>query len=135
MKLKIEYLHEGMKPITRKHCYDAGADVPIYKTTTVKHGKNMIPLGFKLVIPPGYAGFLCLRSSVMGDGVTCNMVPFDTDFAGEWNLIIYNPGEDFVLEKDTRFCQIVILPILDCEFVEELPVRRGENGVGSTGVK
>lgn len=133
MKLKIEYLHENMQPLYRAHTYDAGADVPLYKDVVVRHGKNIIPLGFKLVIPIGYAGYLCPRSSVMGDGIAYNMVPFDTDYSGEWNMILYNPGEDFVIKKGQRLCQVVIMPVIVADFVTDDEPRRGSEGIGSTG--
>jgi len=133
LKIQIEYLHENMSPLTRKHTYDAGADVPMWKDTIIKHGKNIIPLGFKCIIPPGYAGYLSPRSSVMGKGIAYNMVPFDTDYSGEWNLVLYNPGEDFVINKGERLCQLIIMPVLIADFVTDLGIRRGENGLGSTG--
>lgn len=133
MRLKIEYLHDGMDPLVRSHAYDAGADVPMFEDTVVHTGKNIIPLGFKLIIPPGYAGYLCPRSSVMGDGIAYNMVPFDTDYSGEWNMIVYNPGEEFVIHKGERLCQVVIMPVLVADFVEDVGKRRADNGIGSTG--
>ena len=133
MKLQIEYLHKDMDPLYRAHDYDAGADVPMWQDTIIYHGKNIIPLGFKLVIPPGYAGYLCARSSVMGKGIPYNMVPFDTDFSGEWRLIIYNPGDKFIIHKGERLCQLVIMPVLVPEFVTEPLNRRGSEGLGSTG--
>lgn len=133
MKLEIEYLHEDMKPLYRAHDYDAGADVPLWTDTVVKHGKNVIPLGFKLIIPPGFMGIICARSSVMGNGIAYNIVPFDTDFSGEWNMIFYNPGDEFTIKKDERLCQVVIVPTLIVDFVTTKINRRGSNGQGSTG--
>lgn len=133
MKLQIEYLHKDMDKLYRAHDYDAGADVPMWKDTYIDHGKNIIPLGFKLQIPPGYAGFLSLRSSVMGDGAICNFVPFDTDYSGEWNLIIYNSGEPFTIKKGERLCQLMIMPVLIADFCEYEISRRGAHGLGSTG--
>lgn len=135
MIIEIEYLHEGMSPLKRSHCYDAGADVPMYKDITVKKGKNVIPLGFKVTIPPGYAGYLSPRSSVMGDGTTYNMVPIDTDYSGEVNLVCYNPVGDFVVKKNERLCQLIIMPVLVADFREkkDIPERRGSGGLGSTG--
>lgn len=133
MKLQIKYLHEGMDPLRRAHDYDAGADVPMWRDTTIEHGKNIIPLGFKLEIPPGYAGFLSMRSSVMGDGAICNFVPFDTDYSGEWNLVLYNSGDPFVIKKGERLCQLLIMPVLITDFVEYDIPRRGDKGLGSTG--
>lgn len=132
MKLKIEYLHNDMK-LTRSHEYDAGADIPMYKDIVIKHGKNIIPLGFKLVLPIGYAAFLSPRSSVMGDGCVYNMTPIDTDYSGEYNMIIYNIGDEFLVKKGERIAQLVIMPVLVTDFVEEDLHRRGSNGIGSTG--
>lgn len=133
MQLEIEYLHEGMDPLYRAHPYDAGADVPLWRDVTVKHGKNVIDLGFKLILPPGYMGIICARSSVMGDGIAYNTVPFDSDYAATWNMIFYNPGEEFELKKGQRICQVVILPIIYAEFVTKKINRRGAEGQGSTG--
>lgn len=133
MKLKIEYLHEGMSPLYRAHTYDAGSDVPMYKDVNIVHGKNVIPLGFKVNIPPGYAGFLCPRSSVMGEGIMYNMVPIDTDYSGEVHMIFYNPNDEYIIHKGDRICQLVILPVLVADFVEDDGPRRGSNGLGSTG--
>lgn len=133
MKMQIEYLYDDMKPLNYAHDYDAGADVSMFKDVVIEHGKNIIPLGFKLIIPPGFQGNLCLRSSSMGNGCICNNVPFDADFSGEWNLIIYNCEDEFVVKKGERICQVVITPIIQAQFVTELSHRRGSNGVGSTG--
>ena len=134
MKIKIDYLHKGMKPLEYKHCYDAGADVYMYEDVVLKPGTNTIPLGFSMCLPPGYAGYMCLRSSIMGNGVVCNMAPVDSDYKGEWHLVVYNSTkEDIVIPKNNRICQVVIMPILQAEFVSELPERRGFNGLGSSG--
>ena len=133
MKVLIEYLHEGMPELVRKHTFDAGADIPIWQDTVVKHGKNVIPLGFKVHIPMGYAGFLSPRSSVMAEGLSYNMVPIDTDYKGEVHLCIFNPYDDFVIKKGERLAQLMILPVLVADFVTDLGTRRGENGLGSTG--
>jgi len=134
MKLKVEYLYENMKPLSRAHTYDAGADCHMPYDVTIKPGKNFIPLGFKLVIPPGFAGFLSLRSSWMGSGIICNYVPFDTGFSGEWSLIVYNTtDEEITIKKDERICQLIIQPIIDADFVTDLGPLRGDNGRGSSG--
>jgi len=133
MQLEIEYLHDGMRPLYRAHPYDAGADVPIWRDTIVKHGKNVIDLGFRLVLPPGIMGILCARSSVMGEGIAYNTVPFDTDYSAPWNLIFYNDGPEYIVKKDERICQLVLLPVIYGEFVTTKINRRGAEGQGSTG--
>lgn len=134
MKIKVEYLYNNMTPLKYSHDYDAGADVTLPSDVVLVHGKNVIPLGFKAIIPPGYAGYLCPRSSVMGDGIIYNMTPIDSDYEGEWHMIVYNPGEKKFIEKGSRICQVVIMPVLRAEFVEALNNRRSVNGIGSTGI-
>lgn len=134
MKIKVEYLYDNMKPLQYAHCYDAGADVHMFVDTVIMPGMNKIPLGFKMCLPPGYAGYMCLRSSIMGNGVICNMAPVDADYKGEWHLIVNNTtGKEICINKGERICQVVIMPVLQAEFVSDLPVRRGSNGVGSSG--
>lgn len=134
MKLKVEYLYKNMKPLNRTHTYDAGADCHMPYDVVIKPGENIIPLGFKCVIPPGFAGFLSLRSSWMGSGLICNYVPFDSGFSGEWNLIVYNStNNDIIIAKDQRICQLIIQPIIDVDFVDDLGILRGNNGKGSSG--
>lgn len=136
MKLQFTPLHEGVKIPKYAHTNDAGADIMMYKDTEIKHGKNIIPLGFKCIVPPGCAAFLTPRSSHMGD-IVSNFVPIDPDYKGEWHLIVYNLGDDFVIKRDERICQVVVLSgVQQCEFVtahEYVKYQRGENGIGSTG--
>ena len=133
MKLEIKYLHEDMDPLYRAYPDDAGADVPLWKDTIIKHGKNIIPLGFELVPPRGWAGYLEARSSVMGNGCIVNQVPFDSGYADEWRLVVYNVEDDFLIKKGERICQVVFKQVLIPEFVtDSIPVR-GRNGMGSTG--
>ena len=134
MKLKIEYLYDDMKPLKRSHTYDAGADCHLPFDVTLKPGENVIPLGFKLVIPPGYAGFLSLRSSWMNSGLICNYVPFDTGFSGEWDMRVYNTTDNNIsIKKGERICQLIIQPILDVDFVSDLGNLRTDGKAGSTG--
>lgn len=133
MKLKVTYFHENMEPLVRKHAYDAGADVPLYKDIVIETGKNVIPLGFNVEIPPGFAGFLYPRSSVMGNNTSYPVAPIDSDYTGEFNLVIYNPGDPFILKQGTRLCQLVIMPVLIADFTTDVGLRRSDNGLGSTG--
>jgi dUTP pyrophosphatase len=134
MKAVVEYLHEGMVPLKYARDNDAGADVSLWQDVVIKPGRNIIKLGFKLVIPEGFAGYLCLRSSVMGEGITCLMVPFDADYSAEWNLVVYNNTDtDRLVKKGERICQVVVMPIVQLDFIDEFKNRRGANGLGSTG--
>ena len=61
----------------------------------------------------------------------------DSDYRGELKIILYNHGnKDFIVNKDDRVAQMVLVPVLKVDFeeVEELPETvRGSGGFGSTG--
>ena len=61
----------------------------------------------------------------------------DSDYRGELKIILYNhSNKDFIVNKNDRVAQIVLVPVLKVEFeeVEELPETvRGSGGFGSTG--
>lgn len=140
MELEVEYLYDQVEKgyeVRKGHNGDAGWDVPMYKDIDIVPGKNIIPLGFKLVPPLFTAGFLSLRSSWMSEGIGCQMVPFDADFSAEWNLCVYNNTDKTVTIKEgERICQILLMPIVPVTLVTKgnlsRPVR-GAQGLGSTG--
>lgn len=136
MKLKFNKLNSDVETPVYAHANDAGADIKMCKDIVIKHGKNMIPLGFTCIIPAGYAAFLSLRSSWMGEGLVSNFVPIDPDYSGEWHLIVYNVGDDISIKKGEKICQVLVVPIQQCEFIsiEEYDTTcRHSNGIGSTG--
>lgn len=134
MKLRINYLHEGSIPLFKKYVHDAGFDIPMWEDTIIKKGKNIVPLGFTLILPPGTMGLLFPRSSVMGDSVIYNQAPFDSYYSSEWNMIINNLGEEFIVKQGERLCQAVIFGgIIYPDLTEEDIQQRGNNGLGSTG--
>ena len=56
----------------RPHENDAGADVYMPYDCTLKPGEiARIPLGFGLMIPDGYAGYVFPRSSMAAKGLVC----------------------------------------------------------------
>lgn len=115
------------------HPHDAGADVFLQEDTVISHGKNLIPLGFRMVLPTGVMGLIFPRSSKMGDKVRFDMAPIDPGYSGVWNLVVNNTGEDIIVNKGERICQIVLLPYIQADFVTELTNLRGDGGLGSTG--
>lgn len=136
MRVRFDKLYDDVKEPSYSHIGDAGADIYMYKDTVIAHGKNVIPLGFTCVLPDGYAGFLSLRSSWMAEGIICNMTPFDPSYSGEWNLIVYNTGDEFVIPRGDRICQLLVMPIVQCQFISSNEYnnnQRHSGGQGSTG--
>ena len=137
MKVKFKKLRDDVELPVYSHTNDAGADIMMYEDVVIKPGQNVISLGFECIIPPGCVGFLSLRSSWMGKGLICNFVPFDADYSGEWNLIVYNVGNEITIHKGERICQMLVFSgIMQCDFtsIEDYASnQRHSNGVGSTG--
>lgn len=106
----------------RPHENDAGADVYMPYDCTLKPGEiARIPLGFGLMIPDGYAGYVFPRSSMAAKGLVCELPPIDSGYRGEIHAIISNvSSESQILRKDTRVGQLVITPVLIADFVLDL---------------
>lgn len=93
-----------------------------------------VPLGFGLILPDGYAGFVFPRSSMAEKGLTCELPPIDSGYRGEIHAIISNVSNKAqTISKDTRVGQLVITPIIIADFVFDLGKERGTDAFGSSG--
>ena len=141
MKIKIKIIENGKLPEYKTEGA-AGADcyARLNKPVIVKAGKpEIIPLGFAVEIPEGYEMQIRPRSGLARkNGVKTVLGTIDSDYRGEVNaVIINNSNEDFMIEKYSRICQIVLAPVEKAEFeiVDNLSnTERGSNGFGSTGI-
>ena len=127
-------LTPGHNPL-RVHENDAGADVYMPYDCTIQPGEIVkIPLGFGLILPDGYAGFVFPRSSMAEKGLTCELPPVDSGYRGEIHAIISNVSNKAqTISKDTRVGQLVITPIIIADFVFDLGKERGTDAFGSSG--
>ena len=85
--MKIKLIDFGLKadhhPF-RPHENDAGADVFMPYDCELKPGEvARIPLGFGLVSPDGFAGYVFPRSSMAAKGLVCELPPIDSGYRGE----------------------------------------------------
>lgn len=72
-----------------------------------------IPLGFGLIIPDGFAGYVFPRSSMAAKGLVCELPPIDSGYRGEIHAIISNVSTSSqTIHKDTRVGQLVITPVV-----------------------
>lgn len=125
--------------------YAAGADLYacLDAPVTVEPGQTvMIPLGFAMELPEGYAGFVFARSGLAAkrDLAPANKVGvIDSDYRGECMVPIHNHGrQPQTVEPGERIAQMAILSYLAVEFLETQTLSetdRGEGGFGSTGNK
>ncbi len=123
--------------------FSAGADLHacLDAPVTIEPGQTrLIPLGFAMELPAGYAGFVFARSGLATkrDLAPANKVGvIDADYRGECMVPLHNHGQKpQTVEPGERIAQMAILPYLACEFFETESLSetvRGEGGFGSTG--
>ena len=138
MKVKIKKINDGKIPEYKTNG-SAGADC-YSRIMWQVHPKEIIriPLGFAVEIPEGYEMQIRPRSGLTSHGILSQLGTIDSDYRGEVNaVIINNSDENFMIEKYSRICQIVLAPVEKAEFeiVDNLSdTERGSNGFGSTGI-
>lgn len=134
--MKIKLINFGYETAPKRaHYNDAGADVylpcdvEVHPWTTVR-----IPLGFGVEIPDGFAGYIIIRSGLASKGLDCKIPPIDSGYRGEISAIVSNSSSGVMkFKKGERIGQLVIMPCVLADFVEELPNERGTGAYGSTG--
>lgn len=136
MKIKlIDFgVPDGHRPY-RAHDNDAGADVYMPYDCTLQPGEiAKVPLGFGIEVPDGYAGYVFPRSSMAVKGLVCELPPVDSGYRGEIHAIVSNVGNEArTLPKDSRIGQLIIMPVVIADFVNDLGGKRGKGAFGSTG--
>ena len=153
MKIKIIPFNLKYKPI-RKHYNDAGLDVYTQDDILLKENETKsIRLGFGLELPDGYAGFVFPRSGLSSHGLSTELPPVDSGYRGEIHALVtlnhsmkyyngkidlpihYAQNNSYKIEAGTRIAQLVILPVIIPDLVEDLGQSRNDNGFSSTGLK
>lgn len=135
MKIKLIKFENFYKAPSRQHYDDAGADVYAIMDIVVKAGTTAtIPLGFGLELPNGYMGMMIVRSGQAKLGLNVGMCPIDSGYRGEVHAIIYNNSNtDYVIHKGDRIAQLVVVPTIICDFVDDLGPTRNLGAFNSTG--
>ena len=137
--------------------YSAGYDLYVPFDTVIKRGRQVVPIGVKIGLPPGIDGHIRPRSGFSIKGMEGYTIPlfkwlkpkkkrFDADviegtidcgYHDEIGVIINNHGKPFTVEGGTRIAQMVFgkheLPQL-LETDELTGFDRG-GGLGHTGTK
>ncbi|HQQ89164.1 MAG TPA: dUTP diphosphatase [Oscillospiraceae bacterium] len=143
VEVKIQLLSENAvfpeKATDGAACRDVSAclDEPV----TILPGRTeLIPTGFAMAVPEGYAAFVFARS---GLGIKKEIAPgncvgvVDSDYRGEVKVGLWNRGGlPYTIMPGDRIAQIAILPVPETQWTvaEELPESgRGAGGFGSTG--
>jgi dUTP pyrophosphatase len=131
-----EYATEGSAGLDLRACID--------ETTTIAPGETtLIPTGLSVYIAdPNLAAMLLPRSGLgHKHGIVLgNLVGLiDADYQGPLMVSLWNRGDtEFTIEIGDRIAQMVVVPVVQCDFdiVEEFAeTARGEGGFGHSGVK
>lgn len=135
MKIKLIKFPGFCKAPIRKHYNDAGADCYLPKAFAFyPHKTYSLPLGFGVEIHDGYMGLIITRSSIAAKGLVVHIPPIDSGYRGEIHAVITNSTDNIItLDAEDRVAQLVIVPVILAEFVENLENTRGTGAFGSTG--
>lgn len=120
---------------------DAGLDLHAAAAVTLAPGaRTLVPTGFAIAIPPGFAGFVLPRSGLaLRHGITVLNAPglIDAGYRGEVKVLLVNLGRSpYRIERGDRIAQLVIAPVVraSIEVVASLTTTtRGDGGFGHTG--
>lgn len=141
MKIPAQRLDPAVPLPERAHPGDAGVDLTARERVVLSPGERaLVPTGLAVAIPEGYAGLVAPRSgSAIRHGISAVNAPgvIDAGYRGELKVILINHGDaEVTFERGDRIAQLLVMPIVEPEFVDvdELPGSvRGEGGFGSTG--
>jgi dUTP pyrophosphatase len=138
IKIKVKKVSNNAKLPTKAYIDDAGWDLYALERTYIDaHTWAVVKTGLAFEIPPGWHIQIHTRSSSGKMGVRCHLGIVDSGYRNELGVIVYNHGmENFVIEKDSKFCQILFLPVPDVTILETDKLNdtdRGQGGFGSSG--
>lgn len=136
MQIKYE-LDEGACAPMRAHDSDAGFDLAC-KEDQILEPKvaNVIDTGVHVLIPEGYVGLVCPRSSFNVKGIGTPIGVVDAGYTGSIRVVL-EPFNVTKIFKGNRIAQLVILPLPNIKMIEGkvigVDTHRGDGGFGSTG--
>lgn len=157
--MKVKFLKINEYAVLPKKATEGAAAYDLYtpQHTTIRRGRQIIPLDFAIEIPFGYEAKIEPRSGFSSKGMegvlvisshdaqanarfNCDVIQgkIDSDYRGNVGVIINNQDVEFLLPKNTRIAQLTFYKVESVAFVEveELSeTKRGEGGFGSTNGK
>ncbi len=147
MKAKVNFkkLDERATVPSYGSQFSAGSDLYSVcdEAVTIGSGETvLIHTGLSMEIPQGFVGLIFARSGLAtkkGLAPANKVGVIDCDYRGEIMVALHNhSSEERVIEHGERIAQLVIMPYLACEFIEQKELSdtlRGDRGFGSTGTK
>lgn len=144
IRLPIKLLRDDIELPSYAHAGDAGLDLRAAEEIRMEpFERAIVPCGFAMAIPEGYAGLVLPRSGLASKhGITLPNSPglIDSGYRGEMMVSLQNTDarEAFTIERGMRIAQLVIVeaPAVDPLSVDSLDeTDRGDGGFGSSGLE
>lgn len=138
----VQKLYEDVKTPSLATEGSGGFDLYAPEDILFEEGSAMVETGLQMAIPDGFVGLIVPRSGLgtkHGIGLANTVGVIDSDYRDEVKVFLESEllrsVEDFVIKKDERFAQMIIVPVhtFDPVEVDELPVTKRTGGFGSTG--
>ena len=134
----IFQLDKGAYKPLKAHQNDAGFDLSCREDQVLEPNvANTIDTGVHILIPEGYVGLICPRSSFNVKGISTPIGVVDAGYTGSIRVVL-EPFNLTKIFKGNRIAQLVILPLPQFDLIEGditiLKTERGCNGFGSSGV-
>ena len=136
MQIIYELDHNAYSPV-RAHDNDAGFDLMCKEDQILEPNKaNNIDTGVHVLIPEGYVGLLCPRSSFNIKAIGTPIGVVDAGYTGSIRVVL-EPFNVTKVFKGNKIAQLVILPLPKIVMVEGkvigVKTDRGDRGFGSSG--
>ena len=136
MQIIYELDHNAYSPV-RALDNDAGFDLMCKEDQILEPNKaNNIDTGVHVLIPEGYVGLLCPRSSFNIKGIGTPIGVVDAGYTGSIRVVL-EPFNVTKVFKGNKIAQLVILPLPKIVMVEGkvigVKTDRGDRGFGSSG--
>lgn len=138
--MRFKIVDEGGVLPTRGSDGSAGLDLynPFPEPTIIwPSSRANFPLGIASQFPKGYVALIQDRSSMGKKGIKVLGGVIDSDYRGEWSVILANTGGNIVeIQPGDRIAQVLFIPVcMDPPMlVDDLDdTLRGSGGFGSTG--
>lgn len=142
MDVRIKVLEPGFEVPHYATHGDAGFDLCSTQDIEIEAGgRSLVPCGFAIEIPDGYAGLVIPRSGLaIKHGISIVNAPglIDSGYRGEIKVILINTDakQTFHIKRGDRIAQMMIIayPAINFVLSDELSGSdRGQGGFGSTG--
>ena len=121
--------------------YVDSADFDLYADVTVlvlPKNQSWVSIGLSMQIPLGYCGIIHSRSGLANKGIIALNGIVDPGFLGVIKVLLFNLSDkEYIVEKGTRFAQIIFHKTVNVSFTFEsfdFHSERNNKGFGSSGV-